>query len=152
MGNQDNTASSSGYFSNLPLQYKQENMDSSPLTMLFTRSVPHILEKIFFSLDYESFVRCSEVNRTWNGLLTSEPYLSAFHRATVEYNNKIRRFANSMAFAMAMLSSRDPLLPQNLEVLESYRPTRPNSTVLPETTGNHCKGLDLTGRNKKKAR
>ena len=41
---------------------------------LFTKSVPHILEKIFFSLDYESFKICKEVSITWNKLLTSESF------------------------------------------------------------------------------
>lgn len=40
--------------------------------VLFTRSVPHILERIFFSLDYESFQTCFKVNSTWNELLSSE--------------------------------------------------------------------------------
>ena len=42
---------------------------------LFTKTnVPHILEKIFFNLDYESYKKCIEVNSTWNKLLTSERY------------------------------------------------------------------------------
>ena len=41
---------------------------------LFTKSVPHILEKIFFSLDYTSFKKCMEVNTAWRELLTSESY------------------------------------------------------------------------------
>ena len=40
--------------------------------MLFSRNVPHILEKIFFSLDYESFQTCFKVNSAWNELLSSE--------------------------------------------------------------------------------
>ena len=39
---------------------------------LFTKSVPHILEKVFFSLDYETFKICMEVSNSWNKLLTSE--------------------------------------------------------------------------------
>ena len=39
---------------------------------LFTKSVPHILEKIFFSLDYESYKKCLEVSTAWKELLTSE--------------------------------------------------------------------------------
>ena len=39
---------------------------------LFTKNVPHILELIFFFLDYKSFEECLEVNKTWRGLLTSE--------------------------------------------------------------------------------
>ena len=41
---------------------------------LFTKNVPHILEKIFFSLDYESYKSCLEVCDAWNKLLTSETY------------------------------------------------------------------------------
>ena len=51
---------------------------------LFTRSVPHILEKIFFSLDYESYKKCLKVSNVWTELLTSESYQrrgkSVFHR------------------------------------------------------------------------
>ena len=42
---------------------------------LFTKSVLHIHEKIFFSLDYESFKKCLEVSKSWNDLLTSESFL-----------------------------------------------------------------------------
>ena len=41
---------------------------------LFNMSVPHILEKIFFPLDYDSFVMCQRVCKTWNSLHSSEPY------------------------------------------------------------------------------
>ena len=41
---------------------------------LFTKSVPHILEKIFFSLNYESFKICRKVSNSWNELLTSESF------------------------------------------------------------------------------
>ena len=41
---------------------------------LFTKSIPHILEKIFFSLDFDSFVACRSVCRSWNGLHSSEMY------------------------------------------------------------------------------
>ena len=39
---------------------------------LFAKNVPHILEKIFLSLDYQSFKRCQEVNNAWKQSLTSE--------------------------------------------------------------------------------
>ena len=39
---------------------------------LFSRNVPHILELIFLSLDYESYKTCCEVSRTWNELLSSK--------------------------------------------------------------------------------
>ena len=42
--------------------------------MLFTRSVPHILEKIFFNLDYTSFKQCMVVSSGWHELLKVESY------------------------------------------------------------------------------
>ena len=50
-------------------------MDSCAFDKLFAKSVPHILEKIFFSLDYESYNECLKVSDTWNKLLLSERYL-----------------------------------------------------------------------------
>ena len=58
-------------------------IDHSPITMadqdivfdqLGTKYVPHILEKIFFALDFESFKTAIEVSDTWRRLLTSEPF------------------------------------------------------------------------------
>ena len=39
---------------------------------LFIKNVPHIMEKIFFPLDYESFKNCLAVNNTWHKLLLSK--------------------------------------------------------------------------------
>ena len=39
---------------------------------LLPRCFPHILEKIFFHLNYESFKTCFEVSNTWKELLNSE--------------------------------------------------------------------------------
>ena len=50
----------------------QKTMGQCGFDKLFTKSVPHILEKIFFSLDYASFKTCMEVNTVWHELLTSE--------------------------------------------------------------------------------
>ena len=42
---------------------------------LFTRSVPHVLEKIFLSLDsYESFQKCLEASKKWKEVLNSESF------------------------------------------------------------------------------
>ena len=51
-------------------------VDTCSFDLLFARSVPHILEKIFFSMDYQSFTSSMKVNKTWNHMLTSEPYLT----------------------------------------------------------------------------
>ena len=40
-------------------------------TLMLT-SVPHILEKIFFSLDHVSYTKCSAVSNAWNMLFSSE--------------------------------------------------------------------------------
>ena len=42
---------------------------------LLTRNVPHILEKIFFSIDYASFKKCLEVSQSWNDILKTESFL-----------------------------------------------------------------------------
>ena len=49
-------------------------MDSCAFEKLFSMSVPHILEKIFFYLDYESYKECLEVSYAWNELLISKSY------------------------------------------------------------------------------
>ena len=46
--------------------------------LLLSKSVPHILEKIFFSLDYKSFNACREVCSTWKELLASDKYQKAY--------------------------------------------------------------------------
>ena len=51
---------------------KIKTMADCEFDRLFTRGVPHILEKIFFSLDYNSFVACREVSNAWNELHSSE--------------------------------------------------------------------------------
>ena len=45
---------------------------------LFTRSVPHVLERIFFSLDYTSLKASSEVCKSWNELMVTKAYLKKF--------------------------------------------------------------------------
>ena len=65
--------SSSAY----PSETGSENMAACEFDRLITKSVPHILEKIFFSLDYISFKNCLEVCVTWNGLLTSKSFQRA---------------------------------------------------------------------------
>ena len=41
---------------------------------LFAKSVPHILENIFLSLDQDTLVSCRKVCRAWYRLLSMEPY------------------------------------------------------------------------------
>ena len=53
---------------------------------LMTKSVPHIIEKIFLSLDYESFKNCFEVCEAWCELLRSESFKK---RAKYAYQKEI---------------------------------------------------------------
>ena len=50
-------------------------MDNIPFNILLKRNLPHILEEIFFNLDYDSFKNCMEVCGTWRGLLQSPKYM-----------------------------------------------------------------------------
>ena len=59
----------------------------SSFDLLFTKSVPHIFGKIFFSLDYESFKRCLQVSKSWNDLITSDRFQrlgKSFSREEIE--------------------------------------------------------------------
>ena len=51
-----------------------ENSHPCAFDKLFTRNVPHILEKIFLSLDYNALKKCLKVSSTWNGFLKSESF------------------------------------------------------------------------------
>ena len=51
-----------------------QDYGSCSFDILFSTSVPAILEKIFFCLDYKSFKTCYEVSTTWRNLLTSKEF------------------------------------------------------------------------------
>ena len=51
---------------------------------LSTRSVPHILENISFSLDYKSFKTCMKVNKAWRDLLSSASYQKRLAELLIE--------------------------------------------------------------------
>ena len=60
---------------------------------LLMKNVPHILEKIFFFLDYESYKTCYNVCTTWNQLLASESFQnrvkSVYQKELVENEEKL---------------------------------------------------------------
>ena len=68
-------------------------MNSCSFDKLFSKSVPHILEKIFLSLDYESYKTCMEVNQSWKELFFSESYMkkskSVFHNEISKDDKKL---------------------------------------------------------------
>ena len=51
---------------------------------LFARNVPHILEKIFLSLDNKSFEACTKVNKTWKESLSSAQYQKKLGEIKIE--------------------------------------------------------------------
>ena len=59
------------------------NAGDEGTVVLLTKSVPHILERIFLSLDYESYKACHSVCTSWKVVLTSESFqkkaMSLFH-------------------------------------------------------------------------
>ena len=56
---------------------------------LIARNVPHILEDIFFSLDYESFKTCAKVSRAWAELLESDTFRSKEESLFKKYKGKL---------------------------------------------------------------
>ena len=52
-------------------------MDPCPFDKLFTKNVPHLLEKILFpviSVDIDSFNTLLRVSKTWHALLNSDSF------------------------------------------------------------------------------
>ena len=56
----------------------------SYMDTLFTGHFPHVLDKIFFPLDYISFKECCEVSNTWREHLTSERFRVNFHKGILD--------------------------------------------------------------------
>ena len=54
----------------------------------FKMSLPHILEKIFLSLDYESFKTCYEVNKEWKEYITTKYFQE---KAKTHYHDDIEQ-------------------------------------------------------------
>ena len=89
-----------------------DELDSAcSFDMLFSKNVPGILEKIYFSLDYKSYKNCLEVSNEWKGLLTSERYKtkwkSVFKEGIREDENRLQIVAedNNSDEARKLLSS-----------------------------------------------
>ena len=76
----------------------EESAPHCDFDRLFTKSVPHILEKIFFSLDYESFMACGKVCTAWKKLHSSESYQQRADELLVS-----KTIAETVPKAMALL-------------------------------------------------
>ena len=60
---------------------------------LFTKDIPHVLEKIFLNLDYESYKECLQVNSSWYDLLTSSSFIE---KARAKFSKKICKDGNKL--------------------------------------------------------
>ena len=80
-------------------------MDTCAFDKLFFMNVPHILERIFFSLDYESYKTCMHVNTKWSKLLKSDAYQkkakSVFQNEILEDHQRLWTAARSGNYSCA---------------------------------------------------
>ena len=70
-------------------------METSGFDKLFSKSVPHIFERIFLNLDYDSLMASRKVSKVWKELLTSEPYRRRAMEMLREENSCERRLWES---------------------------------------------------------
>ena len=95
---------------------------------LFNKSVPHILENIFFSLDYDSFMTCHKVCLEWKELLTSEFYRERAESLLAEKReneDKLRHFSsagNTEEVYNLLSSGVDPNCALSLHQTRGYTP------------------------------
>ena len=57
---------------------------TSAFDLLFAKNVPHILENIFFSLDYRSFQTCYKVSKVWGEFLSSQSCQNLFEKMLIK--------------------------------------------------------------------
>ena len=62
---------------------------------LAMKSVPHVLENIFFSLDYKSFKTCMKVNKTWRKLLSTASYQRRLEELLIEKKENEKKLHNA---------------------------------------------------------
>ena len=74
-------------------------MESSAFDKLFSKNMPHILEAIFFSLDYESYKVCLDVSKDWKTMLISKVFQkkgkSVFHKDLLHEQLKLQQAAQN---------------------------------------------------------
>ena len=64
-------------------------MEANAFDKIFARSVPHIVEKIFLSLDLETYRNCCYVCKAWNDTLSSESFDQKAEKILAENNRKL---------------------------------------------------------------
>ena len=74
----------------ITLKPTRRNMGGSAFDKLFKTCVPHILEQIFFSLDYDSYKACHLVCKDWNEMLSTESFKQKANKILTENNVMLR--------------------------------------------------------------
>ena len=59
--------------------------------LLFAKNVPHILENIFFSLDYVSFKTCYKVSKVWDEFLSSQSCQKLLEKMLMKKNKNEKK-------------------------------------------------------------
>ena len=67
---------------------EEERARHSGFDLIFRGSFPHILEAVFFSLDYVSFKTCPHVCKEWNRLFSSKSFKKFEHSTLKEIRQK----------------------------------------------------------------
>ena len=81
--------------------------------ILLAKHVPHIMEKIFFYLDQESFDACREVCTSWNLLLESAPFQRRYDKMLVMKRELEEQLIDSSTFGDVDMVGRLLLLGVN---------------------------------------
>ena len=111
---------------------------------LFTRNVPHILEKIFFSLDYASFKKCMEVAPVWRELLTSKSSKRlevVTFREDIEkelWHNILEGNANEVKRILSSVMVDINCIDRQLATIEEGADVGIRQVELAAFRGNHC--------------
>ena len=109
-----------------------DSRGSCAFNLVFTKSVPHILEKIFLSLDYKSFKKCLKVCISWRQLLRSESYHT---RAKLLFHEEISKDEAKLHLAAQKGNVMEVIKLLSCELLDVNAPTF-GSTPLHEAAEN----------------
>lgn len=69
----------------------ENTWDSCELGVFFPKHFPHIMERIFFSMDLKTYKKSREVYITWNNLLTTRTYQAKEKQVLCEDILKLER-------------------------------------------------------------
>ena len=85
--------------------------------LLFVKNVPHILEKIFLNLDFDSFNECLRVKITWNKVLNSQSFQKraklVFQKDIADYEQRLWRAAKKGDAGVVKRLLENPMLDVN---------------------------------------